>query len=373
MALSLFCILSLWAVFTIDCYGLVDYNVFLGQNSRPLLLRFKKFGRGISTKEKGHFGSMTPSLINSPETVETLHGIYDLDFMAKDMIREFKVEYPYDVAAISLGMFFLAMFQLFTTSSNLGYFRVFLVLIMLWTSFPCYADKDIFILAGQSNMSGRGGVINGTWTGYIPPECSSNPSILRLSATLMWEVAREPLHKDIDIDATCGVGPGMAFANSVLESDSSLGVIGLVPCAIGGTSIVRWKRGLHLYDQLIKRSKAALEDGGTIRALLWYQGESDTKNEEDAELYGKRLEEFFISVRTDLSSPMLPIIQVALASSSGPYFEIVRKAQLAINLPNVTIVDANGLQLLIGDPIHLSTPGQVKLGKMMADAFLLSY
>ncbi|KAL2520899.1 hypothetical protein Fot_24822 [Forsythia ovata] len=204
-------------------------------------------------------------------------------------------------------------------------------------------------------MSGRGGVINGTWTGYIPPECHSQSSILRLSANLTWEEAREPLHKDIDKSAICGVGPGMAFANSILEKFSRLEVIGLVPCAIGGTSIFQWRRGSNPYDQLVMRSRAALEDGGTIRALLWYQGESDTKKEEDAELYKDRLEKFFISLRTDLSLPMLPIIQ------------------LAINLPNVTTVDAKGLQLLNDDPIHLSTPGQVKLGKMMADAFLLSY
>ncbi|KAL2520898.1 hypothetical protein Fot_24821 [Forsythia ovata] len=222
-------------------------------------------------------------------------------------------------------------------------------------------------------MSGRGGVINGTWNGYIPPECHSQSSILRLSANLTWEEAHEPLHKDIDKSAICGVGPGMAFANSILEKFSRLEVIGLVPCAIGGTSIFQWRRGSNLYDQLVMRSRAALEDGGTIRALLWYQGESDTKKEEDAELYKDRLEKFFISLRTDLSLPMLPIIQVALASSSGTYFNIVREAQLAINLPNVTTVDAKGLQLLNDDPIHLSTPGQVKLGKMMADAFLLSY
>ncbi|CAI9753483.1 unnamed protein product [Fraxinus pennsylvanica] len=286
-----------------------------------------------------------------------------------DLNEKNNVEYLDDIAAISLEMLFLAMFQLFTSSSCLDHYRLPLIMVILWTPFPCYAYKNIFLLAGQSNMSGRGGVINGNWTGYIPPECRSQPSILRLSAGLTWEEACEPLHRDID-NKTCGVGPGMSFANYVLEKDSNIGVIGLVPCAVGGTYISEWSRGSGLYDKLLKRSKAALEDGGEIRALLWYQGESDTKKEEDAELYKKRIEEFFVAVRTDLSLPNLPIIQVALASRTGTYFDIVRNAQLAIKLPNVTTVDAKGLQLLNDDPIHLSTPGQVSLGKMMGDAFL---
>ncbi|XP_022868635.1 probable carbohydrate esterase At4g34215 [Olea europaea var. sylvestris] len=162
------------------------------------------------------------------------------------------------------------------------------------------------------------------WTGYIPPECRSQPSIVRLNTGLTWE-------------------------------DSNIGVIGFVPCAFGGSVIADWRQGSPLYDRLMKRSKAALEDGGEIRALLWYQGESDTKKEVDAELYKKRIEEFF---------------NVALVSGIGAYFDIVRKAQWAVKLPNVITVDAKGLQLLNDDPIHLSTPGQIRFGKMMADAFL---
>ncbi|KAL7116988.1 hypothetical protein ACP275_03G042400 [Erythranthe tilingii] len=230
--------------------------------------------------------------------------------------------------------------------------------------------KSIFILAGQSNMSGRGGVVNGTWDGFVPPECRPNPMIRRLRSDLTWEEAREPLHKDVDVNKTCGIGPGMAFSNWVLERDLGLGVVGLVPCAVGGTDISRWSRGGSLYNQLLHRARAAMHGGGgLIRAILWYQGESDTENLEDAKLYKGRLEKFFADVRSDLMSPMLPVIQVALASGQGSYVDIVRKAQLEIELPNVRCVDAKGLPLE-PDGLHLSTAGQVQLGRMLADAFL---
>ncbi|KAI3522199.1 hypothetical protein L1887_11682 [Cichorium endivia] len=230
------------------------------------------------------------------------------------------------------------------------------------------AGKTIFLLAGQSNMAGRGGVVNDKWDGYVPPQSSPNPAILRLSADLNWQPATEPLHRDIDYFRACGVGPGMAFANSLLRQDSSIGVVGLVPCAVGGTNITEWARGGELYNQLIRRAEAALQGGGVIRGLLWYQGESDTVNRDDAVLYQRRLERFFDHVRADLLSPTLPIIQVALASGAGPYIERVREAQLGMWLVNLRTVDAKGLGLE-PDRLHLTTTSQVTLGEMLAQAF----
>ncbi|EYU25475.1 hypothetical protein ABFS82_03G039200 [Erythranthe guttata] len=232
--------------------------------------------------------------------------------------------------------------------------------------------KSIFILAGQSNMAGRAGVISGKFTGEMPPACAPSPFILRLNPNLTWEEARDPLHEGIDINKTCGIGPGMPFANSVMERDSSIGVIGLVPCAAGGTNIEQWSRGgERLYNQLIQRAQAAMRGGGgVIRALLWYQGEADADDAGRAKNYKWKLEKFFTDVRSDLQLPQLPIIQVALASSKpGKYVDEIRKVQLGINLTNVICVDAWGFPLT-GDKLHLNTDGEIQVGRLMADAFL---
>ncbi|GAV70474.1 DUF303 domain-containing protein [Cephalotus follicularis] len=236
---------------------------------------------------------------------------------------------------------------------------------------------NIFILAGQSNMAGRGGVVNDTntgvttWDGIVPPQCQPNPSIFKLSAKLTWVQAHEPLHADIDVAKINGVGPGLAFANAVLTKDPNFGVVGLVPCAIGGTNISEWEKGKFLYEQTVRRANVALQSGGVIRALLWYQGESDTVNKEDAELYKGRLEKFFMDLRGDLQDPLLPIIQVTLASGQGPYINIVREAQLGIDLLDVHCVEAKGLPLE-PDGLHLTTQAQVRLGGLLADAFMES-
>ncbi|TVU13368.1 hypothetical protein EJB05_40420 [Eragrostis curvula] len=233
----------------------------------------------------------------------------------------------------------------------------------------------IFVLSGQSNMAGRGVV---SQDGVVPPECTPDPRILRLSAALQWEEAREPLHADIDTTTTCGVGPGMAFARAVLASLDAPGPgaeagLGLVPCAIGGTAIRKWARGERLYEQMIARSRAAAECG-EIQAVLWYQGESDTISDHATAVYRENLEKLITNVREDLGMPQLPFIQVALASGTETNIEKVRSAQYSVSssLPNVVTVDAMGLPLN-EDNVHLSTGAQVKLGEMLAEAYIKKF
>ncbi|XP_076942784.1 putative carbohydrate esterase At4g34215 [Bidens hawaiensis] len=228
--------------------------------------------------------------------------------------------------------------------------------------------KHIFILSGQSNMAGRGGVNNKQWDHVVPDDCKPDPSTIhRLNANLIYETAQEPLHADIDAAKTCGVGPGMSFANAVKEYIK--GVIDLVPCAVGGTAIKEWDKGQKLYEDMVRRAKAAASSGGEIKAVLWYQGESDAMTEYDAECYKANMENLIQNIRSDLGLPSLPIIQVAIASGDEKYMEVVRKAQKAIDLPNVVCVDAKGLELK-EDNLHLTTAAQVQLGHLLADAYL---
>ncbi|XP_060194036.1 probable carbohydrate esterase At4g34215 [Lycium barbarum] len=242
-------------------------------------------------------------------------------------------------------------------------------------------NVQIFLLAGQSNMSGRGGIsrkivrgnVTDIWDGFVPQECKPNRKIIRFNADQKWEEAHEPLNYGMDCFERCGVGPGMAFANEVLKRDSNFGVIGLVPCARGGTGLYRWIRGSYAYDDLIKRAKFALKDGGTIRGLLWYHGEGDTRTINGSSSYKAKFEKFVHDLRIDLNSPNLPILLAVLPYPKkpfeGPYIEVVRAAQLGINISNVIKFDAEGLEIG-SDGIHLTTPAQVQLGHMYANAFL---
>ncbi|KAL6909346.1 hypothetical protein ACP4OV_001627 [Aristida adscensionis] len=233
------------------------------------------------------------------------------------------------------------------------------------------SDKLIFILAGQSNMAGRGGVVGNRWDGVVPPDAAPSPAVLRLAPDLRWEPAREPLHQGIDAaNHAVGVGPGMAFANALLRSGrAGAPYLGLVPCAVGGTRMAEWGRGSQLYADMLRRARVAAETGGRVAALLWYQGESDTVRWSDASEYGRRMGMLVRDLRADLGIPHLLVIQVGLASGLGQYIEVVREAQKGIKLRNVRFVDAKGLPLQDGH-LHLSTQAQVQLGHMLAQSYL---
>lgn len=187
-------------------------------------------------------------------------------------------------------------------------FLWFMLLACTTTLVQC-TNKSIFIVSGQSNMIGLGGVTNGVWDKIVPHECQSNPKILRLNNDSQWEIAREPLHQGIgQLLQGCGIGPGMPFANSVLKPGET---IGLVPWAVGGTNIDQWQRGTSNYNHTVTRAQAAVSNGGgVIRAMLWFQGEADTYYVQRADAYKGKLVQFFNDLRDDLRSPSLPIFQV---------------------------------------------------------------
>ena len=49
---------------------------------------------------------------------------------------------------------------------------------------------------------------------------------------------------------TCGYGPGPFFGGLLVERGLS-NMVGLVPCAVGGTEIGEWKEGSHLFNQMV--------------------------------------------------------------------------------------------------------------------------
>ena len=130
-------------------------------------------------------------------------------------------------------------------------------------------DKDIYnkkqavLLIGQSNMAGRGDVNS------VEPISDERITMMR---NLEWVPMSEPIHTDKEI---AGVGLAASFAKAFVETfDCELG---LIPAAVGGTSLSAWAVGGDLYNTALERAKAAQKDS-EICAILWHQGCSDTTN-----------------------------------------------------------------------------------------------
>ncbi len=227
---------------------------------------------------------------------------------------------------------------------------------------PTKENLHVYLLMGQSNMAGRGAL------DATPPE--ANPRILSLSPEGAWVHARDPLHVKIGRTEP-GVGPGLAFALAMLATDPE-SAIGLVPCAVGGSPLKRWVKGGDLYQQALARARTAAA-AGTLKGVLWHQGETDSDKQDSAETYGARLVQMFADLRHDLERPDLPIVvgQLGefLSKEKHPYVDTVRAsiARIPASVPRTAFVDSAGLGHK-GDSLHFDTAGARELGKRYAAA-----
>lgn len=160
---------------------------------------------------------------------------------------------------------------------------------------PAPKPMKLFLLIGQSNMSGRGKV--------EAQDKVENPHIFMLTKDLQWVPAKDPLHFD---KPAAGVGLGSEFARQVLKADPRA-AIGLIPCAVGGTSLDQWKAGGALYKTAVERTKEAMKNG-TLAGILWHQGESDAGKPALVATYLDRLDLMIGQLRKDLDAEKVPVV-----------------------------------------------------------------
>lgn len=217
---------------------------------------------------------------------------------------------------------------------------------------------DLYLLVGQSNMSGRGKI--------EPADQVPDPHIWKLDASLKWVPAIDPLH--FDKPTMVGVGPGMSFAREVLKAEPDH-FIGLIPAAFGGTSIEEWAKGGKLYNDAVARCHAA-QTHGTLRAILWHQGEADASPAKVA-TYIANLQKLASDFRSDLNAPDVPIIVGQLGpfyKAAHPFNEMLM-ANAPKSVPHCLCVSSDGLTDR-GDQLHFDTASQHELGRRYAQAFL---
>lgn len=244
---------------------------------------------------------------------------------------------------------------------------------------------DLWVLAGQSNMQGVGN----------REDCETpHPKVQMLGLDDVWRTAEEPLHylaeavdpalqvpKDAQERERAradkpkwkkGAGLGLTFAKEMVERTGR--PVGLIPCALGGSSIVQWdpkdrdKGGESLYGAMVRRIRLA---GGKVRGVLWYQGESDA-HPERLRTYRDAFRTLVTALRSDVGDPNLPVFFVQISrfvtdNADPVLWSGMRMEQLhaEVDLPNVDMVAA--IDLPLDDLIHIGTPGLKVLGYRLAN------
>ncbi len=238
------------------------------------------------------------------------------------------------------------------------------------TPLPAKEKFHLFLLVGQSNMAGRGVVEE--------QDKTPHPRVLMLSKEGKWVPAADPMHFD---KPAAGVGLGKTFGQIIAEATPGV-TIGLIPCAVGGSPIDTWKPGVfypatkcHPWDDMVKRVSLALP-AGTLKGILWHQGESDSKPVL-AQAYEPKLHDLIARLRQELKAPAVPFIAGQMGKFEGvPWGEeevIVDAAHqsLAKKVPHTAFVSAEGLKHK-GDKIHFDSASFRELGKRYAEAYLKS-
>lgn len=235
---------------------------------------------------------------------------------------------------------------------------------------------DIWLLAGQSNMSGRGAEAELT-----DAERRPDPAIRVYGNDGKYRVAVDPVDDatgqidPVSADRTAGIGPSLFFARAMRQANGR--PILLIPCAKGGSSIKQWTPGGArdtLYGSCLARIREA---GGRLRGVLWYQGETDAHAVDTAERWSPSFTTLVARLRADLAQPRLPVVAVQLADKPRiedgkdkfPGWSIVQQAQAALPgaITCLATVEAKG-QPLAPDDLHLTTAAQRVIGARLAKA-----
>jgi hypothetical protein len=108
-----------------------------------------------------------------------------------------------------------------------------------------------------------------------------------------------------------------------------------------------------------------------IAGLLLDVSFGDGQKEETAKAYGEGLVRWVEAFRRDLGNEKLPIVLMRAIppKSSTSHLETVRKAQDALQVPNLRVVSSDDIERG-GDRVHFTTAGRLELGKRYAAAMI---
>ncbi|WP_165876127.1 sialate O-acetylesterase [Mariniflexile fucanivorans] len=221
---------------------------------------------------------------------------------------------------------------------------------------------DLYLCIGQSNMAGRAAIEP------IDQDTLSNVYLFTGNENMPWEKAANPFNKYSTVRKEMRMqrlSPSYGFAKAMHEAMPNKR-IGLIINAKGGTSIEEWKPGDTLYNEAISQTKKALKTGGTLKGIIWHQGESNTSRYKK---YMGQLTDLIEALRTDLNMPNIPFVAGQLSTDKPQRNNF---NQMILELPakveNTGVVTTENTSTI--DSTHFDSASQRLLGKRYAEAMI---
>lgn len=235
----------------------------------------------------------------------------------------------------------------------------------------------VFVLMGQSNMHGT------ARASMLKSPYNKKHDRIRIWANGRWEyfVPRQRF------------GPGVSMAHQLAEKWPK-DTIGVIKISSGGTGIrafeKNWtkeradrtfdgRKGPFYKDLMNAVTEAKDFSKPVYSGFVWKQGGADGTKKDLADEYYDTFVQLVSDLRKDLSTPDMPVFVLTYASDEDlakktltgkrKYIKTVLMAhnKAGRDIPNCTTV-LHGQLPKEKDGVHFNHEGQVKLGKMTADA-----
>lgn len=248
---------------------------------------------------------------------------------------------------------------------------------------------DVFLLAGQSNMDGRGAAkdLTGPLEQWAKPQgdvlisySNSGTRGALLASDGFQRLAPgfsvSPGKPAVTALPSRTFGPEVSFGRTLADKLPSGRHVVLIKFCEGGTNLKsQWNpdHRAKLYDQFLGHVRKSLKvlddchDTYTLCGMAWHQGESDAGL--SAEEYQQLLTHLIEKARADLNAKDLPLV-IGEVYDNGKR-DTVRAAQRATAkaVPHTAFASCDGLKTFDGGT-HFDAAGQIELGRRMAEAML---
>lgn len=236
---------------------------------------------------------------------------------------------------------------------------------------PAKPDVDVFVIAGQSNASGRGDN-NQVYSGSVGALLFKNNYTL-FSLTDPTDSAAGQIDTISNDSALGSVWPLVANSNTAATSRKVI----YIPCAKGGSSITAWlptanhQDRVTLYGSMIFRTQTVMSNSNfnlTLRGVLWWQGETDAIAAMSTAAYQSNLTVFASNVFADIGVKVFPAKLQTSVSESGYTDANKTNINTAIgNLWNTDYVAAGPdlFALVTDDQYHLKTNAKLEAAALL--------
>jgi plastocyanin len=209
------------------------------------------------------------------------------------------------------------------------------------------------VLAGQSNMAGN--------------NVKDAPAAPEDNRVWVFEGGWRPIASLEKAGSSRVIdGPGLPFARKLVRSGTARSV-GLIPCAVGGTSIKEWLPDDAVYQECVRRIRSA---GLPIAGVLFYQGENDTLHNLGPKwptTWAEKFETMVGAFRADVGDARLPIVFAQLATTTRDglwHWQTIKDQQASVAISGVSMVKTDDLPLR--DGLHLTDEAAAIVGERFA-------